>query len=117
QLIDLGQNSAAAGEVIKWTGSAWDTGTDEVGSNLSGWTDGGTVVGLTTVADTVAINTSSRLGKLNVGGNIGLYPSGYIYFGNDTTYVRGLSGNLHLECNGVYTNVRGNVFIGHPDDG
>lgn len=117
QLVDLGQNGAAAGEVIKWTGSAWDAGADEIGSNVSGWTDGGDVVGLTSVADTVAINTSTRLGKLNVGGNIGIYPSGYIYFGNDTTYVRGLSGNLHLECNGVYFNTRGNVFIGHPVDG
>lgn len=117
QLVDLGQNGATAGEVIKWNGAAWEADADQVGSNLSGWTDGGNVVGLTTAADTIAINTSSRLGKLNIGGNIGLYPSGYIYFGNDTTYVRGLSGNLHLECNGVYTNVRGNVFIGHPDGG
>ncbi len=114
---DIGQNSATSGEVIKWNGSAWEAQADDAGSNTSGWTDGGTVVGLTTSADTVAVNTSLRLGRLNVGGDLGLTSSSHVYFGNDSTYIRGLTSNLHLECNTYYLDTRGHMLFGHPDDG
>jgi hypothetical protein len=113
QLADIGQNGAAVGEVIKWTGSAWDASADATGSNVSGWTDGGTVVGLTTAADTVAINTSLRLGKLNVGGDVGLKALSSIYFGNDTTRIKAYSGDdVAVYCGDFFVRTRGSSFFG-----
>ena len=91
-LADLGQNGAAVNQVIKWNGSAWQAAADAQGSNTSGWTDAGTSIDLTMPTDTVAINTTSRLGKLNVGGDIGLPLLSNIYFGSDATRITGLAG-------------------------
>lgn len=118
QFADIAQNSATNGQVVKWNGSAWEAQADATGSNVSGWTDGGSVVSLTTAADTVAINTTSRLGKLNVGGNVGLDYSSSIYFGNDSTRLKGYSGDdLSFECGDFFVRARGNSYFGHPDEG
>lgn len=80
QLADIGQNSATAGEVIKWTGTAWDASPDE--GTASGWTDMGTHIKTTTDSDSVAIGIAVPAAKLHVEGDIRLRQGGDIVFGN-----------------------------------
>lgn len=80
QLGDIGQNSATAGEVIKWTGSAWDASPEE--PSAGGWTDAGTHIGMTTTSDSVAIGIAVPAAKLHVEGDIRLSQGGDIVFGN-----------------------------------
>ncbi len=90
---DIGQNGATSGQVMKWNGSAWAPAADAQGSNTSGWIDNGTVVNLTDPLDTVALNTSSRLGKLNVNGDLGLTGTSSIIFGSPDARLSALGGN------------------------
>lgn len=103
QFADLGQNGAADGQVIKWNGSAWTAATDITSSGTTsggGWTDNGTVVGLTMPSDTVALNTTARLGKLNLNGDVGLNGESGIFFGNTNNYLQATIGeNLTLRAN------------------
>ncbi len=92
QFADIGQNGAATGQIMKWNGSAWVAAKDSIAPPGGGWVDNGTVVSLVTPTDTVALNTSSRLGKLNLSGNIGLDALSSIYFGSDATRITGLTG-------------------------
>jgi hypothetical protein len=115
---DIAQNSATSGEVIKWNGSAWEAQADEEGSNTSGWTDGGKIVALTTSSDTVAINTSLRLGKLNIGGSVGIAAQSSIYFGTDSTFIKGFSGgDLTIQCEDHFIKTTGSTFIADVEDG
>ncbi|MBK7091108.1 MAG: hypothetical protein IPH59_05225 [bacterium] len=90
---DIGQNGATSGQVMKWNGSNWAAAADAVSSNTSGWTDNGTVVSLTNPIDTVALNTSSRLGKLNFSGDLGMSGQSAIYFGSANARLESLVGN------------------------
>jgi hypothetical protein len=115
-LADIGQNSATSGEVIKWNGSAWEAQVDETAANASGWTDGGRVVNLTTASDTVAINTSLRLGKLNIGGSMSLTGQSSIYFDTDSTFIKGFTGgDMRIQCEDLSVKTEGSVYF--RDDG
>ncbi len=139
QFGDIGQNAATNGQVIKWNGSNWAAAADAVSSNTSGWTDNGTVVSLTNPTDTVALNTSSRLGKLNINGDLGLTGESGIFFGSANARLEATAGNnmkwvgtdlsllatesVYFTENGVATwaefdNVNRRVGIGtvNPDD-
>jgi hypothetical protein len=96
---DVAQNGAANGEVMKWNGSAWTAAPDLSGGGTSGggWTDNGSLVSLSNPTDTVALNTTRRLGKLNINGDIGLNLTSSLYFGSDETRINGLvGGDLRL---------------------
>ncbi len=90
---DIGQNGAISGQIMKWNGSAWAAAADAQGSNTSGWSDNGTVVNLSDPLDTVALNTSSRLGKININGDIGLTGTSSIFFGSSSARLSALAGN------------------------
>jgi len=80
QLGDIGQNSATAGQVIKWNGTAWKAAADE--GTASGWTDLGTHIGTTSDADSVAIGIAVPAAKLHVEGDIRVRQGSDIVFGN-----------------------------------
>lgn len=90
---DIGQNGATSGQVIKWNGSNWAAAADAVASNTSGWTDNGAVVALTNPTDTVALNTSLRLGRVNFSGDLGMSGQSTIYFGSANARLEHLAGN------------------------
>jgi hypothetical protein len=70
-LIDIGQNGATSGQVIKWNGSGWVASNDEGSGTVgSGWTDDGTNVHLTTSNENVGIGTTTPSQKLEVSGII-----------------------------------------------
>ncbi len=113
QFTDIGQNSATNGEVIKWNGTAWTADADNMGTNTSGWTDNGTVVGLTTVSDTVAINTSSRLGKLNISGDIALNSLGSVKFGSEDNRITANSGDMRFVSEDLSMLTSNDITFGH----
>lgn len=113
QFADIAQNGATNGQVVKWNGSAWAPATDATGSNASGWVDNGAVVELVTPADAVALNTSLRLGKLNVGGSVGISAQSSIYFGTDSTYIKGYSGgDMALYSEDLFAKTTGSIYLG-----
>jgi hypothetical protein len=110
--VDIGQNSATSGEVIKWNGSAWEAQADATGSNASGWVDNGTTIGLLTATDTVSLNSALRLGKLNVGGNMSLTAQSSIYWGTDSTYIKGFSGgDMTLQGEDIFAKTTGSIYF------
>ena len=116
---DLAQNGATDGQVIKWSGGAWTAAADATGGGSSGggWTDGGATVGLTNPADTVALNTTSRLGKLNINGDIGLNLSSSLYFGSNATRISGLTGgDLRLVAQDLSALTTEDITFGHYGD-
>jgi hypothetical protein len=114
---DIGQNSATNGEVIKWNGTAWTADADNVGTNTSGWTDNGTVVNLTSPGDTVALNTTSRLGKMNINGDLGLNVTSNIRFGSDETRITGLAGgDLRFVAEDLSVLTTEDITFGHFGD-
>jgi hypothetical protein len=118
QLADIGQNSATTNEVIKWNGSAWAAQADATGSNASGWVDNGTVIGLLTATDTVSLNSALRLGKLNVGGNMSLTAQSSIYWGTDSTFIKGYSGgDMTLQGEDIFAKTTGSVYFADVDAG
>ncbi len=91
---DIAQNGAVAGQVMKWSGTAWTATNDSVGSGGSGsggWVDDGTVLRLETVSDSVGIGTSSPTEKLEVDGSFRV--SGTAVIGSGHSYS-GTGGNL-----------------------
>ncbi len=111
-LADIGQNSATSGEVMKWNGSAWEAQADATGSNASGWVDNGTVIGLLTATDTVSLNSALRLGKLNVGGNMSLTAQSSIYWGTDSTFIKGfIGGDMTLQGEDIFAKTTGSIYF------
>jgi len=118
QFADIGQNSATSGQVMKWNGSAWAAAADATGGGSGGWSDNGTVVELQTSTDTVALNTSLRLGKLNVGGNMSLTAQSSIYFGTDSTYIKGWSGgDMTLQGEDIFAKTTGSTYFADVNAG
>ncbi len=110
---DIGQNGATSGQIMKWNGSAWVAAKDSIAPPGGGWVDNGTVVSLVTPADTVAINTTARLGKLNIGGNLGLGGESSIYFGTDATRITGIAGgDLRLVAEDLSTLTTEDITFG-----
>jgi hypothetical protein len=109
---DIGQNSATSGQVMKWNGSAWEAQADATGSNASGWVDNGTTIGLLTATDTVSLNSALRLGKLNVGGNMSLTAQSSIYWGTDSTFIKGYSGgDMTLQGEDIFAKTTGSTYF------
>lgn len=90
---DIAQNGATSGQVMKWNGSAWVASTDATAANTSGWIDNGTSVDLIGLSDTVSLSTNSRLGKLNINGDLGMSGQSAIYFGSANARLEHLAGN------------------------
>jgi len=71
QLIDIGQNGAGSGQVVKWTGSEWVPADDETsGGSSEGWVDVGPSVHLVESADNVGIGTDTPAYKLHIIGQV-----------------------------------------------
>jgi hypothetical protein len=87
----IAQAGATTGQALKWNGTTWAPATDATGGS-NGWTDDGTIIRLSNTTDTVQLGSVNRLGKLNVGGNIGLSLPSNIYFGSDATRISGMIG-------------------------
>ncbi len=66
ELIDLGQNGATEGQVIKWNGASWMVANDEVSG---GWLDEGGFLKLFDETDSVLIGNGSPSAILNVYAN------------------------------------------------
>jgi len=104
QFADIGPNSAAPGEVMKWTGTAWAARTDSVGAVAVGWTDDGTAVLLEDASDSVGIGTDTPTAKLDVAGNL---------VATGAVTVTGTSATLRLNGDaGTITSSNGTVNFG-----
>ncbi len=119
QFVDIGQNGAGNGQVMKWNGSAWAAANDSTSAGIqSGWTDNGTVVELTAPSDVVALNTPLRLGKLNVGGNVGISAQSSIYFGTDSTFIKGYTGgDMAFQSEDLFAKTTGSIYFGDVVEG
>ncbi len=62
---DLGTNGANEGKVVKYQSGHWSAGTDDIGPT-TGWTDAGSIIYNTTLADSVGIGTATPGAKLDV---------------------------------------------------
>lgn len=114
--LKLAQIGASSGQVLKWNGTAWAPAADATGSS-SGWTDDGSVIRLTTNTDSVQVGSVSRLGKFNVGGDIGLNLLSSIYFGSDATRITGLTGgDLRLVAEDLSMLTTEDITFGHYGD-
>jgi hypothetical protein len=105
---DMGQNSAAEGQVMKWQSGNWVAADDETGSGgANGWSDDGTIVRLDGVNDSVGIGTLTPSEKLDVSGNI--HASGTIISGNSITIdgtddmITASSGTIDFDDENVVT--------------
>ena len=88
----IAQGGATSGQVLKWGSSGWAPAADATGSGSGGWTDDGDIIRLSTSTDTLQLGSINRLGKLNVGGNIGLSLPSSIYFGSEAIRISGMIG-------------------------
>jgi hypothetical protein len=113
----IAQAGATNGQALKWNGTTWAPAADATGGSSSGWTDDGSIVRLTTSADTVQLGNVSRLGKLNVGGDIGLNLLTNIYFGSNATRITGLTGgDLRLVSEDLSMLTTEDITFGHYGD-
>lgn len=113
----IAQSGATSGQVLKWSGTTWAPAADVTGGGSGGWTDDGTMIRLSTTTDSVRMGSVSRLGKFNVGGNIGLNTTSSIYFGSDASRISGLTGgDLRLVAADLSMLTTENITFGHYGD-
>jgi len=113
----IAQAGATSGQALKWNGTTWAPAADATGGGNSGWTDDGTMIRLSTTTDSVQMGSVSRLGKLNVGGNIGLNLLSSIYFGSDATRISGLTGgDMRLVAEDLSMLTTEDITFGHFGD-
>jgi hypothetical protein len=113
----IAQAGATTGQVLKWNSTTWAPASDETGAGGGGWTDDGVTVRLSTTTDTVQLGSVNRLGKLNVGGNIGLNLLSSIYFGSDATRITGLTGgDLRFVAEDLSMLTTEDITFGHYGD-
>jgi hypothetical protein len=113
----IAQAGATSGQVLKWNGTTWAPATDATGGGSGGWTDDGSIIRLTTATDSVQMGSVNRLGKFNVGGNIGLNATSSIYFGSDATRITGLTGgDLRLVAEDLSMLTTEDITFGHFGD-
>ena len=73
--------------------------------------------GLRRRPDTVALNTTSRLGKLNINGDIGLNLTSSLYFGGPTTRISGMiGGDLRFVAEDLTALTTEDITFGHYGD-
>ncbi|MCH7877759.1 MAG: hypothetical protein IH914_00390 [candidate division Zixibacteria bacterium] len=74
KLEDFSDMGATDGQIIKFStsngGPHWTVANPGTGNGVGGWTDGGTIVRLTTIDDSVGIGTTTPSAKLDVVGDI-----------------------------------------------
>ena len=110
----IAQAGATSGQALKWNGTTWAPAADATGGGSGGWTDEGTIIRLSTTTDSVQLGSVSRLGKLNVGGNIGLNLLSSIYFGSDATRITGLTGgDMRLVAEDLSMLTTEDITFGH----
>ncbi len=102
--IDINQNGATPGQIMKWNGSAWVADNESAGGS-AGWVDDGNTVRLETVGDSVGIGTVSPSEKLDIVGNIAA--SGKATIGPGHTN----SGNNAVVVGGNNTATGDNTFV------
>ncbi len=113
----IAQAGATSGQALKWNGTTWAPAADATGGGSGGWTDEGTIIRLSTTTDSVQLGSVSRLGKLNVGGNIGLNLLSSIYFGSDATRITGLTGgDMRLVAEDLSMLTTEDITFGHYGD-
>jgi hypothetical protein len=113
----IAQAGATSGQALKWNGTTWAPATDATGGGSGGWTDDGSIIRLTTATDSVQMGSVNRLGKFNVGGNIGLNATSSIYFGSDATRITGLTGgDLRLVAEDLSMLTTEDITFGHFGD-
>jgi hypothetical protein len=113
----IAQAGATSGQALKWNGTTWAPATDATGGGSGGWTDDGSIIRLTTATDSVQMGSVNRLGKFNVGGNIGLNATSSIYFGSDATRITGLTGgDLRLVAEDISMLTTEDITFGHFGD-
>jgi hypothetical protein len=111
----IAQAGATNGQALKWNGTTWAPAADATADG--GWTDDGTIVRLTTTTDTVQIGSVKRLGKFNVGGDIGLNLLNSIYFGSDATRISSLTGgDLRFVAEDLSMLTTEDITFGHYGD-
>jgi hypothetical protein len=113
----IAQAGATNGQALKWNGTTWAPAADATGGGTGGWTDDGTIIRLSTTTDTLQLGSVNRLGKFNVGGNIGLNATSSIYFGSDATRITGLTGgDLRLVAEDLSMLTTEDITFGHYGD-
>ncbi len=90
------------GELLKYTDAGgWACATDSNSGNVSGFTDFGSIVALTTTADNLGVGTSSPTNKLSVVGTADI--SGNLGIGTTTpAYKLDVAGNTNLSSGSTY---------------
>ncbi|MHC1731795.1 MAG: hypothetical protein AB9888_07200 [Bacteroidales bacterium] len=115
--VKIAQAGATVGQVLKWNGTTWAPAADATGGTASGWTDDGSIIRLTTTTDSVQMGSVNRLGKFNVGGNIGLNATSSIYFGSEATRISGLTGgDIRLVAEDLSMLTTEDITFGHYGD-
>ena len=113
----IAQAGATSGQALKWNGTTWAPAADVTGGGIGGWTDDGTIIRLTTTTDTVQLGNVKRVGKLNVGGDIGLNLLNSIYFGSDATRITSLTGgDLRFVAEDLSMLTTEDITFGHFGD-
>ncbi len=113
----IAQAGATSGQALKWNGTTWAPAADATGGGSGGWTDDGSIIRLTTTTDSVQMGSVSRLGKFNVGGNIGLNATSSIYFGSDATRITGITGgDMRLVAEDLSMLTTEDITFGHFGD-
>jgi len=115
--VKIAQAGATSGQALKWNGTTWAPAADATGGGSSGWTDSGNIIRLTTTTDSVQMGSVNRLGKVNVGGDVGLNANSSIYFGSAASRISGLiGGDLRLVAEDLSMLTTENITFGHYGD-
>jgi hypothetical protein len=115
--VKIAQAGATSGQVLKWGSSGWAPAIDATGGGSGGWTDDGNIIRLSTSTDTLQLGSVHRLGKLNVGGNIGLSLPSSIYFGSEATRISGMiGGDMRLTAEDLSMLTTEDITFGHYGD-
>lgn len=110
----IAQAGATSGQALKWNGTTWAPAADATGGGGAGWTDDGTMIRLSTTTDSIQIGNVGKIGKLNVGGNIGLNLLSNIYFGSEATRITGLTGgDMRLVAEDLSMLTTEDITFGH----
>jgi len=106
QFADVGQNGAASGQVVKWSGTAWQPSTDNIGTGVFLPLNGGTITGAITSTGSPSIT----MGKGNFGsGNTNAGSYSFVAGQNNisSAYVASVAGGSNNSATLDYASVGG----------